>query len=252
MVRMKRSAFPFVLRAVRPCAEVADAESVAGDGVHDAAVGGAVVGQDAFDGDAVASVVGDCSAQERGGSRGLFVAEDLGVCEAAVVGRYRLDGEAGLCDARRRRGRSRIGPIPSAWRRSCALRRLRFTAAEIAETLGMLTRIGMGKLGRLGLEQPVRYERSRPGELVHIDVKKLGRIQGGAGKRIAGEGTSPYNRELADAAGVRHNTVGWETHLRAQRTLTPMAAATAATVQSSSTTSPHSRRLPLQLSAALA
>ena len=64
------------------------------------------------------------------------------------------------------------------------LRRLRMTAAEIAETLamplstvsGILTRIGMGRLGRLGLEPAVRYERSRPGELVHIDVKKLGRI----------------------------------------------------------------------------
>jgi len=98
------------------------------------------------------------------------------------------------------------------------LRRLRFTAAEIAETLGMalstvsgiLSRIGMGKLGRLGLEQPVRYERSRPGELVHIDVKKLGRIVGGAGKRIGGEGHSPYNPEYTDAAGRVRNTVGWE------------------------------------------
>ena len=65
------------------------------------------------------------------------------------------------------------------------LRRLRFTAAEIAETLGMalstvsgiLTRIGMGNSAGSGSSQPVRYERSRPGELVHIDVKKLGRIQ---------------------------------------------------------------------------
>ena len=48
---------------------------------------------------------------------------------------------------------------------------------------GILTRLGCGRLGLLGLEQPVRYERSRPGGLVHIDVKKLGRIQGGAGKR---------------------------------------------------------------------
>jgi transposase InsO family protein len=65
-----------------------------------------------------------------------------------------------------------------------ALRRLRFTGPEIAETLGMalstvsgiLTRIGMGKLGRLGLEPVQRYERERPGELIHIDVKKLGRM----------------------------------------------------------------------------
>ena len=55
---------------------------------------------------------------------------------------------------------------------------------EIAELLdrplstisGILTRIGMGKLGRLGLEPAQRYERARPGELIHIDVKKLGRI----------------------------------------------------------------------------
>src|SRR6202042_2625572 len=65
-----------------------------------------------------------------------------------------------------------------------ALRRLRMTAAEIADCLdmavstvsGILTRIGMGKLGRLGLEPAQRYQRARPGELVHIDVKKLGRI----------------------------------------------------------------------------
>src|SRR5205814_2837189 len=73
------------------------------------------------------------------------------------------------------------------------LRRLRMTAAEIAETLGMplstvsgiLARFGIGRLGRLGLEQPTRYERSRPGELVHVDVKKLGRIVG-AGHRVTG------------------------------------------------------------------
>lgn len=34
----------------------------------------------------------------------------------------------------------------------------------------------MGRLGRLGLEPAVRYERERPGELIHIDIKKLGRI----------------------------------------------------------------------------
>ena len=44
----------------------------------------------------------------------------------------------------------------------------------------------MGKLGRLGLEPAVRYERERPGELIHIDIKKLGRIQRGAGSRFTG------------------------------------------------------------------
>jgi transposase InsO family protein len=98
------------------------------------------------------------------------------------------------------------------------LRRLRFTAAEIAEVLGMalstvsgiLTRLGLGKLGRLGLEQPLRYERSRPGELVHVDVKKLGRIEGGAGKRVRGGTKSHYNSSYTDRDGKRHNSVGWE------------------------------------------
>jgi transposase InsO family protein len=98
-----------------------------------------------------------------------------------------------------------------------ALRRLRMTSAEIAECLGMalstisgiLTRIGMGKLGRLGLEPAVRYERARPGELIHIDVKKLGRIHQGAGKRITGIKRNPrLTKRLAD--GRDRKIIGWE------------------------------------------
>jgi transposase InsO family protein len=97
------------------------------------------------------------------------------------------------------------------------LRRLRMTAAEIAETLamplstisGILTRIGLGRLGRLGVEPAVRYERSRPGELVHVDVKKLGRIVGGAGWRVSG-GPQHYTPRLRDAAGIARGTAGWE------------------------------------------
>ena len=97
------------------------------------------------------------------------------------------------------------------------LRQLRMTAAEIAETLSMplstvsvvLKRHGMGRLGRIGLEQPVRYERSRPGELVHVDVKKLGRIEGGAGWRVR-DRKQHYNPTRTDAAGRRRHTVGWE------------------------------------------
>jgi transposase InsO family protein len=99
-----------------------------------------------------------------------------------------------------------------------ALRRLRFTAAEIAELLemalstvsGILRRLGMGRLGRIGLEQPQRYERSRPGELVHVDVKKLGRIEGGAGKRVADGSRRRYTQTRADGEGKRRRTVGWE------------------------------------------
>ena len=97
------------------------------------------------------------------------------------------------------------------------LRRLRMTAAEIAETLdmplstvsGILTRSGLGRLGRLGLEPTVRYERSRPGELIHVDVKKLGRIVGGAGWRVRG-GPQHYNRTYTDKHGLKRRTVGYE------------------------------------------
>jgi transposase InsO family protein len=139
-------------------------------------------------------------------------------CARKWVGRYRAEGEAGLCDRssapRLVANRTEPGRVEVIVR----LRRLRFTAAEIAETLGMalstvsgiLTRLGLGKLGRLGLEQPIRYERSRPGELVHVDVKKLGRIEGGVGKRWR-DGTRPHYRpRRRDAAGVDRKTVGWE------------------------------------------
>jgi transposase InsO family protein len=94
------------------------------------------------------------------------------------------------------------------------LRRLRMTAAEIAEVLrmplstvsGILTRFGIGRLGRIGLEQPVRYERSRPGELVHIDVKKLGRIRG-VGHRISG---SRASQAKTRRLGKLREVHGWE------------------------------------------
>jgi transposase InsO family protein len=136
-------------------------------------------------------------------------------CARKWVGRYRADGELGLQDRSsaphsfpHRISEQRVQAI-------AALRRLRFTGPEIAEVLGMalstvsgiLTRIGMGKLGRLGLEPPRRYERERPGELIHIDVKKLGRIQGGAGHRIAGR---PRSNPTLGPRGAARAIVGWE------------------------------------------
>jgi transposase InsO family protein/transposase len=137
-------------------------------------------------------------------------------CARKWVGRYRAEGELGLfdrssapCSIPHRTSEERVQAI-------AALRRLRFTGPEIAEILGMalstvsgiLTRIGMGKLGRLGLEPAVRYERERPGELIHIDVKKLGRIQAGAGHRVTGQRRT--NPRRTDAAGIARRTVGWE------------------------------------------
>ena len=54
----------------------------------------------------------------------------------------------------------------------------------------------------------MRYERERPGELIHIDVKKLGRIQGGAGHRITGP-AAPQPASVR-RRGVAASTVGWE------------------------------------------
>jgi transposase InsO family protein len=138
-------------------------------------------------------------------------------CARKWVTRYRVEGEPGLFDRSSAPRRVANRTAPDRVEAVAKLRRLRFTAAEIAEVLGMalstvsgiLTRIGMGRLGRLGLEQPVRYERERPGELLHIDIKKLGRIQGGAGWRIRG-GPQHYNSRFTDRAGVVRNSVGWE------------------------------------------
>jgi transposase InsO family protein len=134
------------------------------------------------------------------------------------VRRYRAEGSVGLLDrssapalVANRTGEQTIQVI-------AALRRLRFTGPEIAELLdrplstvsGILTRIGMGKLGRLGMEPPNRYERQRPGELIHVDVKKLGRIQGGAGKRVtAGVKRNP-KRSRVDGSGVKRRVIGWD------------------------------------------
>jgi transposase InsO family protein/transposase len=133
------------------------------------------------------------------------------------VSRYRADRECGLLDrssapehVANRTDEQRIEAI-------AALRRLRFSGPEIAELFGMavstvsgiLTRIGMGRLGRLGLEPVERYERERPGELIHIDVKKLGRIKGGAGKRVTGA-RRHHQLAITDAAGRRRKTAGWD------------------------------------------
>src|SRR5690242_10963350 len=147
-------------------------------------------------------------------------AEAAGVSDRTAskwLARYRSEGLAGLLD--RSSAPSRVANRTDERRIEviAALRRLRLTGAEIAEVLemalstvsGILTRIGMGRLGRLGLEPARRYERQRPGELIHIDVKKLGRIHYGAGHRITGrKRTSRPDRY--DSDGVRHAAIGWE------------------------------------------
>src|SRR5258708_35631017 len=136
-------------------------------------------------------------------------AEAAGVSVRTVskwLRRFRLEGAPGLLD--RCSGPASV-PLRTAEARVAtiaALRRLRMTGAEIAEALGMpvstvsgiLTRIGLGKLWRLEpLEPPNRYEKQRPGELVHVDVKKLARI-GRPGHRVNGDRRTRMRR------------IGWE------------------------------------------
>ena len=146
------------------------------------------------------------------------VAEAAGVSERTVakwLGRYRTEGEAGLGDRSSAPGEVANRTAEERIELLAALRRLRMTAAEIAEVLampvstvsGILTRIGLGRLSRLEpLEPPNRYQRQRPGELVHIDVKKLGRIRG-AGHRISGSRASQRKTRLE---GRRIGVAGWE------------------------------------------
>src|SRR5579884_2284228 len=153
---------------------------------------------------------------ERTVSEAAEAAEVSVRCARKWVARYRAEGELGLWDRSsaphsvpHRTSEQRVQAI-------AALRRLRFTGPEIAECLGMalstvsgiLARIGMGKLGRLGLEPAQRYERATPGELIHVDVKKLGRIQV-PGHRITGNRrirARKYHYSHDKARG----TAGWE------------------------------------------
>ena len=137
-------------------------------------------------------------------------AEAAGVSErtaAKWVARFREEGPAGLAD-RSSVPESQPTRTPEDRRQAiAALRRVRLSGWQIAMAVamplstvsGILTTIGLGKLSRLEPpEPPNRYERRAPGELIHIDVKKLARIVGGAGHRITG------NR------GQRARGAGWE------------------------------------------
>ncbi len=147
-------------------------------------------------------------------------AEAAGVSErtaAKWLARWRTEGEVGLLD-RSSAPRRRPNRLPADRLRAIeALRRLRMTAAEIAEVLGMalstvsrwLRRIGLGRRSALAPpEPPNRYERKRPGELIHVDVKKLGRIgPQGAGHRVTG---SRRGQVKASREGRWRRVTGWE------------------------------------------
>jgi transposase InsO family protein len=131
---------------------------------------------------------------------------------AKWVERFRKDGGEGLRD-RSSRPHSSPNQIPLATRASVeVLRRQRYTGKQIAIELGLsaatvsriLRRLGLNKIDALEPCEPVRrYERHRPGEMIHLDIKKLGRING-IGHRITGDRTRQSNLRS------RGKGPGWE------------------------------------------
>ena len=143
------------------------------------------------------------------GWRAEAAAASAGVSERTAyrwLRRYRERGTEGLVDRSSRPHRCPASTSEKKVRRIVRLRRRRLVAWEIAQRMEIprstvsriLRREGLGRLSSLEPKEPVRrYERKRPGELLHLDTKKLGRIQG-IGHRIHG------NRS------VRSRGAGWE------------------------------------------
>jgi transposase InsO family protein len=130
------------------------------------------------------------------------------------VGRYRVEGEAGCWTVPRRRARSRI-----ARPRIRGDDRVAATVADDRRGEGVVSgdgaldgirgvvRVGLGKLSRLDPpEPPNRYERRHAGELVHVDVKKLGRVPAGR----AGHGVHGRRQLQRSPRRDGKKTVGWE------------------------------------------
>jgi len=148
------------------------------------------------------------------------VATAFGVCERTVrrwVARYKGQGSAGLLDRSSRPRRSPGAIARGTAQRVVTLRRRRWTMASIALELQVsratvsrvLARAGLSRLASLDpAPLPRRYERERPGELLHIDTKKLGRIER-TGHRITGD-----RAKRVRGAGWEHAYVAVDDHSR--------------------------------------
>src|SRR5215469_14500516 len=144
------------------------------------------------------------------------VAAAFGVSGATVrkwVGRFQAEGEAGLQDRSSRPRRLRRPITQQTGERIEALRRQRWTGKQIAKETGVspatvsrvLRRLRLSRLRDLDPPAPVRrYERAHPGELIHIDIKKLGRFER-VGHRITGE-----RRGQSNLRGLKRGGTGWE------------------------------------------
>ena len=137
-------------------------------------------------------------------------AQSLGVSRATAykwLGRYRQHGRVGLADRPSRPHRCPHALPASQVRRVLAARRRRRQGPHrLAWRLGMPRSTIYGVLRRHGLSRlahtdrtsgvVVRYQRQRPGELVHLDVKKLGRIPDGGGHRAHGRAKAARGRGI--------------------------------------------------------
>jgi transposase InsO family protein len=128
---------------------------------------------------------------------------------ARWVERFRAEGSAGMADRSSRPKTSPRRTEATVADAIAALRRQRLTGKHIAMATGVseatvsrvLARAGLSRLKDLEPAEPVRrYEREHPGELIHLDIKKLGRI-GSVGHRITGRYPGAINR---------HHGIGWE------------------------------------------
>ena len=149
--------------------------------------------------------------QVRSGQTPKAVGAAAGVCPRTVrkwVERYRREGLAGLRDRSSRPHRLRQ-PTPQAVVEQVeVLRRQRRTGKQIAAELHLspatvsriLKRLGLNRIDALEPALPVRrYEREKPGDMIHIDIKKLGRFNT-VGHRITGDPSPPHKSRGA----------GWE------------------------------------------
>jgi len=148
----------------------------------------------------------------------LSQAAEAAGCSERTASKWLRRYREGDCELLDRSSRPRRSPtrLPAERVRVIeVLRHLRMTAAEIAEILGLplstvscwLKRMGLGKRSRLEPpEPPNRYERRHPGELVHVDIKKLGRIRG-AGHRVTG---SRASQKRTRREGRLRGVAGWE------------------------------------------
>jgi transposase InsO family protein len=131
--------------------------------------------------------------------------------------RYKAEGLSGLADRSSRPRRQPRRTSGAQVKRIVTLRRQRMTGAEIAFRLQMprstvarvLQRVGLARLRLLEPPEPVRrYEKKHPGELLHLDIKKLGRIRG-VGHRITGN-----RRDTSPGAGWEYVHVCVDDHSR--------------------------------------